>query len=198
MNQIPIFLLHGLGSHTITFLPLVTYLKYKGYTTHAISYPVDKLSTIKESVDYVDQQISQIIDKNTEIIVIGQSMGGVIANNLHTKGYLIKKAIYIGSPLHGANLLNQLERTLPTFIRNYFNKPPYDILKDKQREEEPPHDYNTISMGWFNSDFDGCVYKNETMLDSTHHKHFSYADHRTFFANPRLWLHVHKLVDVEV
>lgn len=40
------------------------------------------------------------VNRSEEIILIGQSMGGVVANNLHTKGWKIKKAIYVGSPLH--------------------------------------------------------------------------------------------------
>jgi len=64
-------------------------------------------------------------------------LGGVIANNIHKKGWKIRKTIYIGAPLHGAYLLTQLESILPTYIRDVFYKPPYEILQNKDKENEP-------------------------------------------------------------
>lgn len=190
-----IFLLYGLGAHAVTLLPLELYLNHLGYlNTHIINYPVDTLEYDK-CLDYLDKYMENYTDKNAEIILIGQSMGGVYSNNLHKKGWKIKQAIYIGSPLHGANLLNQLESVLPTNIKNMFNKLPYDFLKNKGTDEIPPHPYKTITMGWFNSQFDGCVYKNEAILDANHNTHLKWADHRTVFANPRLWYHVGSLLE---
>ena len=150
--------------------------------------------SIKDSVEYVDKEIEKITPKNIEIILVGQSMGGVISNNMHTKGWKIKKAVYIGSPLHGAQLLNYLNDILPDFVVKILKKPAHDILMDKEREEEPPHDYHTISMGWFNTEFDGCVYKDEVVLNEDKHVHLCWADHRTIFANPRLWTLVGNLL----
>jgi len=195
-EELHVFLLHGLGGHAVSLLPLELFLNYMGYkNTHKISYPVDYYDTVEESIDYVDKEMSKLVDKEKEhVILIGQSMGGIIINNLHKKGWFVQKSICIGSPLHGANLLNQLEAVLPTTIKNIITKKPYEILKNKEKEEEPPHNYHTISMGWFNSDFDGCVYKEETILNNDNHTHLSWADHRTIFANPRLWLLVHSLI----
>lgn len=125
-----------------------------------------------------------MLSKEHSIVVIGQSIGGVIADNLHRKGWSIEKAIYIESPLHGANLLNQLEACLPTWVSNMFRKLPYEYLKTKEPEQEPPHAYKTISMGSW-SNFDGCVYRKEATLTEEHHTHLAWADHRTIFANPR-------------
>jgi hypothetical protein len=192
-------MLHGLGAHPITLKPLEWYLNYIGHVnTYNIKYKVNQYATVQQSVDEVDTILLDAgMQKTTdELILIGQSMGGVVANNLHTAGWNIVFAIYIGSPLHGANLINQLERTLPRMIINILNKPPYDILKNKDREDEPPHPYKTITMSWlFTSSFDGCVYKNEAMLDEQNNMHLYAADHRTVFANPRLWFKVGKLID---
>jgi len=192
-------MLHGLGGHPATLLPLELFLNFCGYNnTHKISYSVDELS-LEECLDYVDKEMLTITKSRTEeVVLIGQSMGGVVSNNMHTKGWNIKLAIYIGSPLHGANLLNQLEKKLPDKVKNYFYKKPYDFLKNKDFEPEPPHPYKTVSMGWFFSDFDGCVYKNETILDPKHHTHLQWADHRTIFANPRLGALVKSLLDNEL
>jgi len=47
-----------------------------------------------------------------------------------------------------------------------------------------PH---TISMGWrINDNFDGCVYKNETILNINNHFHINNSDHRLVFYDYRL------------
>ena len=192
---IPIFLLHGLGAHPITLWPMEMYLNVVGgfKNTHRLYYPVDHME-FEESVDYVDREMLKHASKDQEVILIGQSMGGVVSNSLHKKGWKIKFAVYIGSPLHGAKLLNQLEVVLPTKIRNAMYKKPYDFLKSKETEEEPPHPYHTISMAWFWTEFDGCVYKDEATLGDTKHTHLPWADHRTIYANPRLWSTVNRLI----
>ncbi len=195
----PIFLLHGLGGHAITLLPLETWLNYSGYSnTHRLSYPVSKLS-FDECLAFVDNAMSQVADKATdEVILIGQSTGGVVANAMHRKNWRIKNAIYIGSPLHGARLLLQLRALLPHAVTEFFMKQPYDFLMSEHKyikyAIEPNHPYHTISMGWGWSDFDGCVYKNETLFDMKNHTHLQWADHRLIIISPRLWTLIHQLL----
>lgn len=185
-----VFLLHGLGSHAWTLWPLRETLRAYGYAnSHCIEYPVDTLD-FDGMLDSVDGEMQKRTSKENPVILIGQSMGGLVANNMHTKGWKVQFAVYIGSPMHGARLLTQLESILPTWVRNALFKKPYGILMNKQREAEPPHPYHTFSMGWFWTHFDGCVYLDEATLDTKHHTHLPWADHRTIFANPRLWLAV--------
>lgn len=202
-----IILLHGLGCHPITLAPLESYLKctLRIKNVENVGYPADKIdvaskddgSTISfdTALDIVGLELeNRGISKNQdEIIIVGQSMGGVIGNNLHKKGWNVKLGIYIGSPLHGANLINILEKSINR-VFGWIYKPPYNYLKNKSKECEPPHAYRTISMGWMWSNFDGCVFKNETMMNEKYHDHFSWSDHRTFFANLRLWKHVSHLI----
>ena len=206
---IPVILLHGLGGFIgpeltkLSLYPMEKYLNANNYVnTHCISYPADS-STISESVDYVDNEIGKIANKeNDQIIVICQSMGGVIAFNLHTKGWNIKTAVSIGSPLHGARLITKIEKTIyewtPDYVFNYAVKvlknKAHGELQVKEKQEEPPHDYRTISMAWFNTQFDGCVFTDETIINPEKHLHLPWADHRSVFLNPRLWYHVHNLL----
>lgn len=190
-----IILLHGLGEFTWSLKPLELYLNYKGYkNTHLLSYPVNNVE-FEESLDNVDRQLQEIVKKDDELTLIGQSMGGLVSNNLHTKGWNIRHGIYIGSPLHGAKLLNQIESIIPLKIKNTFFKKSYKYLQTKGEEFEPPHSYNTITMGWGWSDFDGCVYKNEAILDPEKNMHITWADHRTVFVDPRLWIRVEQLLN---
>lgn len=195
--QLPIILLHGLGGSPIQLFLLEAYLNLCGHhNTHRIRYPVGGVS-LEESVTYVDSAIAQLTQTprdQEEIIVIGHSMGGLVGNRLHQRGWSIRLAIYIGSPLHGATLLNQLEAVLPTWLRDCMYRRVYGLLQNKPREQAPPHPYHTISMAWPFTDFDGCVYKWETMLEEEHHTHLRCADHRTIMANPRLWTLVERLI----
>lgn len=210
--SVPIILLHGLGGFigpeftALSLAPLKSYLEFNNYTNvNIVKYPSDKFS-IEESLDYVDNEILKIANKETDkIIVIGQSMGGVIAFNLHTRGWDLKLSLSIGSPLHGARLITQVEErlkeNLPENIFDYLHKSikcqGHIALQNKSIQEEPPHDYRTISLGWFNYDFDGCVYKDEAIINPDKNLHLAWADHRTVFLNPRLWYHVKKILNFD-
>ncbi len=200
-----VIFLHGLGEHPITLSLLKAYIQHKGFkNTYNLQYKVNT-NTIQESVDEISDLLvdKYALNKSTdELIIIGQSMGGVIANNMHKNGWNIRLAIYIGSPLHGARLLTQVENLIPYYLHQLLyrllHKPAYDILKNKSREEIPPHSYKTITMSWIFTRFDGCVYMDEAILDPIHNTHFRGADHRTIFANPRLWIKVYKLIIDEI
>ena len=196
----PVILLHGLGPRVITGLslvPLELYLNHVcGYkNTHRIRYPVNTMMP-REMVDDVSKTMIGLglgLGDDDEIMVIGQSMGGVVANMLHTKGWNISKAVYIGSPLNGARLLKQIESILPTFVKDMLMKPAYHYLMiPSMRAAVPPHDFHTISMAWPFTDFDGCVYRDEACIHADHHTHLAFADHRSVFLNPRLWSEVGK------
>jgi len=192
--DITIILLHGLGAHPVTLWPLELYLRWCGYTAvHRVSYPVDQLST-QDAVDHVSRRIAELTSAR-QIVVVGQSFGGIVGNRLHERGWDVRLGVWIGSPLHGARLLTQLSSALPARVWDFVWKPPYDYLMTKSREPVPPHDVHTISMGWplWNS-FDGCVYADEATLDPRRHTHLGWADHRTVFANPRLWMLVARLI----
>jgi pimeloyl-ACP methyl ester carboxylesterase len=200
MANVVVFLLHGLGATPITLWPLEQYLRAQGHErTHRLSYPVDTLEFSK-LIDYVDLEMSKHADKKTdEIVLIGQSMGGVVSNRIWTKGWTVKHAVYIGSPLHGARLISKLENMAPNWLANLlYKKVPYDFLKTKEPEPEPPHPYNTVTMSWIGTtDFDGCVYKDEAVLDESKNTHLRWADHRLIFANPRLWMLVAQILNTE-
>ena len=207
----PIVLLHGLGARPFTLWPLKMFLKhYGGYKIiHNIGYEVNEIP-FEEALDKLDIKLGTILDKTThELIIVGQSMGGVMANNLHRKGWNIFKTVTIGSPLHGARVLNMLNDTLPKSITDKLKRKSYDYLMTKDKDEPPPHEYHTISAAWprpvtklvhslfgmFTTtpqwenfkDFDGCVFVDETKYCDEQHTHIMWADHRTVVASPRLW-----------
>jgi len=194
-SKIPIVLLHGLGEKPWQMYPLELYLNKVGglQNTHRILYEVNNIPYV-EALDKLDNQLENILNKDTDkLIVIGQSMGGVMANNLHTKGWTCLKIITIGSPLHGARLLNYLESKLPNWITKKLKKRAYDYLMDKSanqlRDLKPPCDYHNITMSLPFCSFDGCVFADEAKFkdDFDNHTHLPWAHHTTIFFNPRLW-----------
>lgn len=202
-----VILLHGLGAiipeldimMALTLKPLEYYLNIQGVLeTYCITYPTAK-TTLEQMLKVVDKKISEIASKEEdELIVIGQSMGGLIANNLHKYDWKIKKGIYIASPLNGARLLNTIESKLPIWLANLLYKKIYDELKDKEKENEPPHDYTTISLGWdpIKPEFDGCVYKDEAIINTDKNIHIKYTDHRvSFLFDTRLFKIVHQQIE---
>jgi pimeloyl-ACP methyl ester carboxylesterase len=187
----PIILLHGLGPGWIQsyfLMPCAYWLQWNlGFKNiHRIVYPT-KDTEFQEMLESVSASLEKIVSKDKPIIVIGASMGGVVANNLHTKGWNISKAIYVGSPLHGARMLNTAEAYLPTMIRDALFKPAYGYLMDKKREDVPPHKYHTISMSLPFTEFDLCVHRDEATLEDEYHTHLPFSTHQFVWFNPRLW-----------
>lgn len=201
MQNANLVLLHGLGAWPITLEPLRLFLTWSYpdlKSIHNISYNADK-QTLEESVVEVSEKLKKLLGSKKEaVVVIGQSMGGLVCNRLHGEGWSnIQKTITIGAPLHGARFLSQLEAVLPTRVRDWFYKRPYDSLKDKKPEKEPPHDYHNITMSWFWTNFDGCVYRDEACFENEEKTtHFNWADHRFIFANPRLWILVARVMSL--
>jgi len=193
-----VFLLHGAGATPATLLPLEVSLRECGHTRiHRFRYPVSELP-FEECLDALSEHMETLVSKTSPVILIGQSIGGVFANNLHRKGWTnIVLSIYIASPLSGARLLSQLKRIVPKCLWNYICRGrhvQYEYLMEKGPEDEPPHEYATISTSWPLLTIDGCVYQDETMLDPDYHHHIPWSTHWTLFSSPALARKVQDLI----
>lgn len=198
-----VLLLHGLGGKAkLSFLGISGYLRYAmGYKNiHIPTYPADQHDDLDSCLNFIDDYLLDIgLNKEDRLIIIGQSMGGVYAHNLHKKGWEnIFLSISIGSPLKGASILHSAEKYLPAFIKDPLNKPPYDYLKKNIEQSEPPHPYHCVTMGWFyGTNFDGCVFRDEAYLDEKNSTHYEFSDHRFFNFSPRLFFKLHELIQKE-
>lgn len=199
-HMIPIFIIHGLGGTTTSLKPLQTYLKINKYSeVHLITYPVQTIP-LKESIQYVSDEILKIIGhKKIPIIIIGQSLGGVICHELHRHGLNIQKSITIGSPHHGSWLLKFIKYIAPKNIIEYlFNKPIYNDLL-KQQPKIPPHPHYTISTSVFPYiPFDGQVWVNETKIINNNHHHININNHWTIFIDPRLFILINNMIQDKI
>ena len=191
--SIPIFIIHGISGKIKSLEPLVDHLSKSGFNKVTIlKYPID--DDFADSINHIDKELEKHTDRFTDIILIGQSYGGVISNRLHTKGWRIKKAFYIVSPLNGSRLcrtFSNLIYKLPNFmiehiIDRYYRKS-HKHLRDRHTNFPPPHDYMTISTGIsMDKNFDGQVYKEETILEKNKHIHIPRSNHWFLFFDKRL------------
>lgn len=189
-----VLLLHGLGEQAWQMSVLHAFLKLQGF--REIIRPTYKVNDVlfEESLDMLDKDLQTLIDKNnTSLFAIGASMGGLLAHSLHRKGWNVQKSVSIGSPLHGAKILHWI----PPAASGFFKRKAWDYLREMRRMQPPPHPYKTISMGWFWTQFDGCVFQDEACFDESNHEHFHFADHRLFNLNPRCWYSVLKFLRQE-
>lgn len=208
-----IFLVHGLGANWMTMLPIKWSLERRGYTrVDTVSYPCDLLD-LEGSVQAVSNEIERCLiekygagdAKEKEIVVIGQSLGGVVCNRLHTKGWRVRGAVYFVSPLGGSAVLRWCRDNLSDWMLEKMEKPVYECLTRKQ--ERPPHRYLTVGASWPFLGFDGRVFADEMKFGGDgdgdgdgdwdrresgsetslgHHKHLWGADHCLIVLDPRL------------
>jgi len=137
--------------------------------TFSISYNPSR-EDIEQIIVEVDKKMMEYEKKEKEIVLIGQSMGEGVGSKQTSWSWLENQKchiyIYIGSPLHGARMIIKIKYLLPSFLYKKLKSPAWDYLSDKHPEKIPSHPSHNVSMGWFNSDFDGRVYVDETMLKS--------------------------------
>ena len=142
-NMSHVVLLHGLGEKPQSLKPLEWYLHYSSGFNYikTIHYPSNTLN-LNDCIDNVAGQIVEWLSDDFDInvtlinqeeeeeedeeslnadtgdynlIIIGQSMGGVVGSLLHRTGLNIVDLVTIGSPLRGAWLVKFLKKArLPT------------------------------------------------------------------------------------
>jgi pimeloyl-ACP methyl ester carboxylesterase len=210
----PVILLHGLGQDSVTFgtknsisfIAIKTTLKMKGYTRIINPYYSTK-GGLENSVEMADKAISEHVSKDEEVIMIGHSLGGLVALKLGQNGWKLKYAITIASPLKGTEMitytrtnlpqtLEWMEQNLPT-ITTALKTPIWnDLIALKQKPlEKPEHPVTTISTGLANLLFDGRVAVEDTKLtDNDDHHHFSWSEHSAILADVRLLIKLGELL----
>lgn len=185
-----IVLLHGAGGNRLTMLALYTYLRtWTGLERIVRPYYSSNVSDIDAAVDDVDSQIALHASRmDDDVIIVGQSLGGVIGYRIATSTrFRVRLLITIGSPLHGAALVGMLrERMTEYAYTTLVHRPVYAELERQRRVEPPRVPYHCFTTGWGWSSFDGCVFVDEARFDDEHHTHLSWGDHRFIIADPRL------------
>jgi len=183
----PIILLHGADGRSWSLRPIKKTLEEKYNCVHIVDY--DHKGTLDQCLEDADKQIQNIVPKNRKIVIIGQSLGGVIGSKLHTSGWDICLLIAIASPLRGARFINTLNSKLSPIYTRFIRRVVYDDLGENVHKEfvKPPHPVYTISTSLpIIGNFDMCVFVDETIVDENTHYHIPNSHHALVFFSDRL------------
>ena len=191
--------IHEMGGSPLAMIPLEKYLIYYGINnTYQIRYSSNNLG-LEDAIINVNAEIEKIATKEfDELVILAQSLGGLIAIGLEKYGWNIRKCIFIACPLKGAMIINKLDENVNETILKWFYSPVIDDLRKLTNSElfdMPDFEYNTISTSWPFTDFDGYVYRDETTMNPEFHTHIPHSDHRFIFADPRLFRKVYEIIN---
>lgn len=183
-----IFLIHGfMANATLNFFLLSRRLKNKGFRDlHTLSYSSFTMD-LETATQSCYKQILDTLHENrvTEpIILLGNSIGGVIAYNLLNTDLNVRLLIMIASPIKGCRLIDGMWDSVKSTIRHLA---PVPILRDLCNKEdrsiiEPSVPYYTITSSLPSDDhYDGTIHRDDAVIDEKRNFHIPKCSH-TFLA----------------
>ena len=198
-----IVLLHGFGTGPYALWPLSWYLRWKLGKQQAIVIPKYDTSGIT-SMAVLLQRVSGALQAalqaaglaHARLVVVGQSLGGIAAMNLWSRGWDVRHAVSVGSPLRGARFVSTVRVHVP-LAAMLMRDATYTFLETPKEQPEPPHPFHTISCGLFHTPFDGCVHRDEATLDNARHTHERNLHHSLGWVTPQLWQSVWAVLQPE-
>jgi len=133
-DKVKCLIIHGFGGGVHEVKPLVEYLTCIGYETycpvlkgHSSTKKDMRSATYIDWIDSAEQELLRLKKNGEKVIIIGFSMGGLIAFNLACK-HNIKAIVTINTPIYYwniyrvfLNLLDDLKNKKCKHIRRYLN-----------------------------------------------------------------------------
>ncbi|MBN1648467.1 MAG: hypothetical protein JW874_10565 [Spirochaetales bacterium] len=108
-----VILLHGLARHAHSLKPVARRLEKEGYEVYNIGYPSTKYPIERLAVEFVAQEIGQIIPHYDKVYFVTHSMGGIMLRYLVMHGLArCDKAVMLCPPNQGSSLVVALEKHL--------------------------------------------------------------------------------------
>lgn len=220
---IPILLIHGSGANQLEWgdffkskakwnvhdnpvyaytmdLPFKDGVQVGGRTPISTQLGSDNGNTkIEHYAERVTQYIEhiKIVHSVSKVILIGHSMGGLVARYCDTVlnlGHSIEKVITIASPHRGAPLLgNDVIATVLSTARNQQMTPGSTFLTDSQFTVREPWKYLT-----FGSVCDTHVPNDYATIDGVRHIIIEGCGHFGIVDSERLWFEIYKFIGQDV
>lgn len=157
---------------------------WPGVSTIPLSWWMGASRVVHQSGPTIEACVEQVrkqLDPEQPWILIGHSLGGVVAVALsHDPVLKVVGVVTLGSPLHGA--------ALATVARHFDRWRDDGMVHDLARVQldEPPCPYLTMSGSVLFSAFDGKVFRDEAMYRPE--RHFdTWASHVMLIMWPSVW-----------
>lgn len=184
MLKFKLFILPGAGNASYKSFLLKKFLKNKGFDVKYIYYPSTKLN-LNQLTKFVNNEIKEC---GGDVVLIGHSIGGVVAMNIHNNNIIHR--ITIASPLKGALFSKQMKYITPDII---YRNLPITIQESPNYFINPINNrYTTISTG--GDVFDGTIYKKETILNPMKHHHIPFNHHKLILYDYRLFKKIFEIL----
>ncbi len=133
-KKIGCLIIHGFGGSLDEIDTLNQFLISKGFDTacpvlkgHALTKKDMANATYTDWICSAEEALIELSKKHDKIVIIGFSMGGLVAVNLAMK-YKVYKLITLSSPIYHwdfkmvcQNILNDIKMKKPGIIRNYID-----------------------------------------------------------------------------
>lgn len=121
MRNVPIVLLHGTNAGPWTMAPFKSFFEEQGFACHAPTYRHHELPDGPERTaaltgvsiaDYVEDMAAFVRSLDRPPIVIGHSLGGLIAQLLNARGLIAAGVLINSSIINGTVPTTEMERAL--------------------------------------------------------------------------------------
>lgn len=195
MFSLPILLLHGLGERTFTFYLFLEYLRQLDITNVVTPHwPANTCQMPDECVAQLESSTAGLLNKSEPMIVIGNSMGGVLAYHLPNYGWNVQKAFYVAAPLNGTYIVKQLREweragSINTgYARALVGKGAVDYLSSGHDLQPPNHSYWTITPRLpYLSYTDSHILVEEGIIEDTRNVPITWSSHFALAIDGRAW-----------
>lgn len=192
----PILLLHGLGGRVWTMALFVSFLSQLGFTNvYTPQWPSVTCDMPGECINALAPQLDSWLNgsRDTSFVVIGNSMGGVLAYHLPRWGYNISKAFYVAAPLNGSRAVQWMNRQASfgqLVAEQAVGEGSWFYLSQNHYLAPPDHTYWTMTRSLLDLGddyrFDGHVFHKEAVIESDRDVHGS-GSHFDLAINPFFW-----------
>ena len=192
--SVSVVLLHGLGGNFFMLSKVETFLQEKGFDVHKVFYP-SRTERLDYCVQYVSDALIELETENNNIVIIGQSAGGLVGSRIPTNigNKNIVYLITVGSPLRGSKQIRFWNWLIPQFLVNMIEKPMYydflDLTNGNREVIIPEYPYHCVTMSYpipFIA-LDRAVFRDEAIFDEINNTHFFLCDHDLIFLDPRFY-----------
>jgi pimeloyl-ACP methyl ester carboxylesterase len=192
----PILLLHGLGGRVWTMALFVSFLSQLGFTNvYTPQWPSVTCDMPGECINALAPQLDSWLNgsRDTSFVVIGNSMGGVLAYYLPRWGYNVSKAFYVATPLNGSRAVQWMNKQASfgqLVAEQAVGEGSWFYLSQNHYLAPPGHAYWTMTRSLLDLGddyrFDGHVFHKEAVIESDRDVHGS-GGHFDLAFNPFFW-----------